>query len=104
MDIFKMASQIANNMSDDDKSAIENMDMENMISHVTKNVFKMMNGGSDAGAPEGLSDLIGKTQYAWVLEFNPGCAGLMNNPMPMNCSKPIDKPINVIAFIFITLI
>ena len=44
---------------------------------------------------EGLSDLIGKTQYAWVLEFNPGCAGLMNNPMPMNCSKPIDKPINV---------
>jgi DnaJ-class molecular chaperone len=59
MDIFKMASQIANNMSEDDKSAIENMDMENMISHVTKNVFKMMNGGSDAGAPEGLSDLMG---------------------------------------------
>ena len=54
-----MASQIANNMSEDDKSAIENMDMENMISHVTKNVFKMMNGGSDAGAPEGLSDLMG---------------------------------------------
>jgi len=59
MDIFKMANQIANNMSDEDKSAIENMDMENMISHVTKNVFKMMNGGSDAGAPEGLSDLMG---------------------------------------------
>jgi DnaJ-class molecular chaperone len=38
-----MASQIANSMSDDDKSAIENMDMEKMISHVTKNVFKMMN-------------------------------------------------------------
>jgi len=59
MDIFKMANQIANNMSEDDKLAIENMDMENMISHVTKNVFKMMNGGSDAGAPEGLSDLMG---------------------------------------------
>lgn len=54
-----MASQIANNMSDEDKSAIENMDMENMISHVTKNVFKMMNGGEDAGAPEGLSELMG---------------------------------------------
>lgn len=54
-----MANEIANNMSQDDKLAIENMDMENMISHVTKNVFKMMNGGSDAGAPEGLSDLMG---------------------------------------------
>jgi DnaJ-class molecular chaperone len=59
MDIFKMASQIANNMSEDDKSAIENMDMENMISHVTKNVFKMMNGGQESGAPEGLSELMG---------------------------------------------
>ena len=39
-----MANQIANNMSLDDKNAIENMDMEQMISHVTKNVFKMMNG------------------------------------------------------------
>jgi len=44
MDILKMANQIANNMSLDDKNAIENMDMEQMISHVTKNVFKMMNG------------------------------------------------------------
>jgi len=43
MDIFKMASQIANSMSDEDKSAIENMDMEKMIQHVTKNVFKVMN-------------------------------------------------------------
>jgi DnaJ-class molecular chaperone len=60
MDIFKMATQIANNMSAEDKSAIENMDMEKMISHVTKNVFKMMNGGEsenldlnlDLGTPE----------------------------------------------------
>ena len=59
MDILKMASQIANNMSDDDKNAIENMDMENMISHVTKNVFKMMNGNSDSTAPEGLAGLMG---------------------------------------------
>lgn len=38
-----MATQIANSMNDNDKQAIENMDMEQMISHVTKNVFKMMN-------------------------------------------------------------
>ena len=44
MDIFKMANQIANSMSEDEKNSIENMDMEKMISHVTKNVFKMMNG------------------------------------------------------------
>ena len=56
MDIFKMASQIANNMSDDDKQAIENMDMEKMISHVTKNVFQMMNNG---GGENNLSELLG---------------------------------------------
>ena len=43
MDLFKMAAQIANNMSPEDKNAIENMDMEKMISHVTKNVFTFMN-------------------------------------------------------------
>ena len=37
-----MANQIANSMSADDKNSMENMDMEKMISHVTKNVFKMM--------------------------------------------------------------
>ena len=51
-----MASQIANNMSDDDKQAIENMDMEKMISHVTKNVFQMMNNG---GGENNLSELLG---------------------------------------------
>jgi DnaJ-class molecular chaperone len=50
-----MASQIASNMSDEDKQAIENMDMEKMISHVTKNVFQMMNG---SGSPA-LSELLG---------------------------------------------
>lgn len=44
MDIFKMAQDIANKMSDDEKNSIENMDMDKMLSHVTKNVFKMMNG------------------------------------------------------------
>ena len=53
-----MASQIANNMSDDDKSAIENMDMESMISHVTKNVFNMMNGGN-GGETDGIAELMG---------------------------------------------
>jgi DnaJ-class molecular chaperone len=43
MDIFKMANQIANNMSEEDKQNMESMDMEKMISHVTKNLFKMMN-------------------------------------------------------------
>jgi DnaJ-class molecular chaperone len=38
-----MASDLANNMSSEDKDALQNMDMEQMISHVTKNVFKMMN-------------------------------------------------------------
>ena len=44
MDIFKLANEIASNMSNDEKSSMEEMDMDKMISHVTKNVFKMMNG------------------------------------------------------------
>ena len=36
MDIFKMAQDIANNMSEDDKKSIESMDMDKMLSHVTK--------------------------------------------------------------------
>jgi len=60
MDIFKMANEIANNISQDDKSVIENMDMEKMISHVTKNVFKMMgNGNEDGTAGFDLSSLMG---------------------------------------------
>jgi DnaJ-class molecular chaperone len=43
MDIFKMANQIANSMSMDDKEDLDNMDMQEMISHVTKNVLGMMN-------------------------------------------------------------
>lgn len=42
-----MANDIANNMSMEDKEAIENMDMEQMISHVTKNVFKMLNNNEE---------------------------------------------------------
>ena len=55
-----MANQIANSMSEDDRSAIENMDMEKMLSHVTQNVFKMMNGTSNTQAPEGLTDFMDK--------------------------------------------
>ena len=55
-----MANEIANNISQDDKSVIENMDMEKMISHVTKNVFKMMgNGNEDGVAGFDLSSLMG---------------------------------------------
>ena len=56
-----MASEIANNISQDDKSVIENMDMEKMISHVTKNVFKMMGNGNDEGGMGGfdLSSIMG---------------------------------------------
>jgi DnaJ-class molecular chaperone len=43
MDIFKLANQIANNMSMDEKTDLDGMDMQDMISHVTKNVFSMMN-------------------------------------------------------------
>jgi hypothetical protein len=52
-----MATQIAGSMSDDDKNAIENMDMEKMISHVTKNVFKMMNNNDESGSVD-LSSLF----------------------------------------------
>ena len=44
MDIFKLANEIASNMSSDEKQSMDEMDMDKMISHVTKNVFKMMNG------------------------------------------------------------
>lgn len=40
-----MANQIAKNMSLDDKEDLDNMDMQEMISHVTKNVLGMMNNG-----------------------------------------------------------
>ena len=49
MDIFKMANQIAKNMSLDDKESLENMDMQEMISHVTKNVFSMMGNQGVSG-------------------------------------------------------
>ena len=42
MDILKLATDLAGNMSQDDKDVMENLDMEQMISHVTQNVFKMM--------------------------------------------------------------
>jgi len=51
-----MANQFANNLSTQDKDAIESMDMEKMISHVTQNVFKMMNNG-ESGAPD-ISNLM----------------------------------------------
>ena len=37
-----MANQIASGMTEEDKDEMDSMDMEKMISHVTKNVFKMM--------------------------------------------------------------
>jgi len=68
MDIFKMANQIANNMTAEDKESIENMDMEKMISHVTKNLFKMMNnqqeetGNVEEDESEADSENIPKTR------------------------------------------
>jgi len=63
MDILKMASQIASSMSDSDKSSLENMDMEQVLSHVTKNVFKMMNtmnsGNQDLDSESGIQNIIG---------------------------------------------
>ena len=62
MDLFKMANQLANNMSSDDKEAMENMDMEKMISHVTQNVFKMMNtgGAEEPGIMNIVNGMLGK--------------------------------------------
>ena len=70
MDIFKMASQIASSMSDDDRNAIENMDMEKMLSHVTQNVFKMMNGTSGSQAPDGLTDFMDKFNLGNLKNIN----------------------------------
>jgi len=59
MDIFKMANQIAKNMSLDDKDSLENMDMQEMISHVTKNVFSMMgNQGISGLDPEMFKNMM----------------------------------------------
>jgi DnaJ-class molecular chaperone len=46
-----MANQLAMSMSSEDKDAIEGMDMEKMISHVTQNVFKMMNNPGSNEVP-----------------------------------------------------
>jgi DnaJ-class molecular chaperone len=59
MDIFKMANELAKNMSENDKDSIENMDMEKMISHVTKNVFKMMGTGGGAGEVPDIMQVMG---------------------------------------------
>jgi DnaJ-class molecular chaperone len=47
-----MANQIAQNMSDTEKDSLEGMDMEKMIGHVTKNVFKMMGNTPQDGVPD----------------------------------------------------
>lgn len=61
-----MATQIASGMSDEDKQAIESMDMEKMISHVTKNVFKMMNGSTEMPDID-ISNLMGVVNQDKVL-------------------------------------
>jgi DnaJ-class molecular chaperone len=45
-------------MSDEDKQAIESMDMEKMISHVTQNVFKMMNNNELNEVNDNLPEII----------------------------------------------
>ena len=67
-----MANQLANNMSSDDKEAMENMDMEKMISHVTQNVFKMMNS-SDSTIGGGGPD---------IMNIMSGMLGKMSSPEP----------------------
>ena len=59
MDIFKMANEIAKNMSLDDKNDLDNMDMQQMISHVTKNVLGMMNN-MPGGMPDMSNDMSGQ--------------------------------------------
>ena len=61
-----MATEIANGMSGEDKQAIENMDMEQMVSHVTKNIFKMMNT-CDVKPDIDLSNLMGVVNQDKIL-------------------------------------
>jgi len=87
MDIFKMANQLANNMSSEDKDAMENMDMEKMISHVTQNVFKMMNGGGD--------DTEGGNPFASIFNATMGAMGkqeseVSEDPEPIGYPKTRD--------------
>ena len=65
-----MATQIASGMSNEDKQAIENMDMEKMISHVTKNVFKFMNVADGTGDID-ISNLMGSMNIVKTDEFLP---------------------------------
>jgi len=53
-----MANQLANNLSTQDKDAMENMDVEKMISHVTQNVFKIMNNSDSSSGPPDISSLM----------------------------------------------
>ena len=74
MDIFKMANQIAQNMSDTEKDSLEGMDMEKMIGHVTKNVFKMMGntpGGGGSQMPDFSQIFGGLVKSEVVLEECP---------------------------------
>ncbi len=55
-----MANDIANSMSDQEKNMMENMDMEHMVSHLTKNIFNSMNSGSSNGNPmAGIFSMLG---------------------------------------------
>jgi DnaJ-class molecular chaperone len=67
MDIFKMANEIAKNMSLDDKDSLDNMDMNEMISHVTKNVLGMMNNpnGPMAQFPFKMPEVPPNGQFAF---------------------------------------
>ena len=66
-----MASQIASSMSTEDREAIEGMDMEKMLSHVTQNVFKMINTSPDnANGLNGLNGLDGLSGF--MDKFNLG--------------------------------
>jgi len=82
-----MANQLANNMSSEDKDAMENMDMEKMISHVTQNVFKMMNGGGD--------DTEGGNPFASIFNATMGAMGkqeseVSEDPEPIGYPKTRD--------------
>lgn len=64
-----MANQIAQNMSDTEKDSLEGMDMEKMIGHVTKNVFKMMGPSSGGGGMPDFSQIFsGLSKSEVVLE------------------------------------
>jgi DnaJ-class molecular chaperone len=95
MDLFKMANDLAKNMSDSDKEAIEGMDMEKMISHVTQNVFKMMGNSSGGDSMPDISQMMGSMFGGGTLGGNIGGIEPVKEHVPFPKTRDISFELNV---------